>query len=183
MPRPRPIRPTSTGRYTVHGHPLDAECAIGFSFGYRGRREHPQPGASNEALAELAAGYYQLGIRPILQSLVDDALEARSLVGGYHRIERDLRTGQELGIRRAAEEALRLMRESGWRRALILAHAHQVALCDAVCRRLGIETIVPPGLGRVPFDPESSAREARSEREWIICEGPLIASYRDKGWT
>jgi uncharacterized SAM-binding protein YcdF (DUF218 family) len=74
------------------------------------------------------------------------------------------------------------MRQNGWTTAVVVAHAHHVPRADAACRALGIDTVVPEGLHRVPFCPDSLQWWTRGRDRWRIREVPATLWYALRGW-
>jgi len=178
------IEEALSGDFKVHGDLAKADCVIGFSFGYR--REHSQvfPGLSNEDLANVALKYYN-EIPKILQFEIADAYGA---AGGHKeqiakRITKHRQAGSYLDTHEVAAQAKLYMAQRKWRQALLLAHPHHLPRVDAVCRMLGMQTIVTEHTrGAVEFDLKSAQKWTRSLKAWCEYEPEAIELYRLRGW-
>lgn len=164
-----------TGRYRPHGDPAAADCVIGFAFGVRGRK---RPGVSNQRLAALILERWPRLPR-VLQGEIAGALRDDGVP--TFSIDRHRQPGSYLDTREIAEQAVQLMSEHGLSKPLILAQAHHLPRADAVCRLLGMKTIVPRGLSDV-FDGRSAQRWTRNQPAWGVRETIAIAYYELRGW-
>lgn len=173
------LRQARSGAYTVHGDVGGADCAIGFAFGAIQEQGVVCPGFTNEALARFAVE--RLGRLPlILQWEIADALPPSAAAA--HRIAQHRQAGRYLDTREVAEQGAAIMQANGWGRAVLLAHGHHLPRVDAVCRKLGIETVAPAGLESIPFCPQSVQPWTRGARAWFRREVPAIGLYWWKGW-
>lgn len=166
-----------TGHYHVHGDLKEADCVIGFSFGYRGREGHDvTPGLSNQDLANFSLKYLA-DLPQILQFEIADAYAAAGGAGKVARIENHRTAGKYLDTREVAVQAKAIMDQNGWKTAAILAHPNHIPRCDAVCHKLGIDTVVIDGFkGAIEFDPLSTQKWTRDIDQWRGYE-PLAASF------
>jgi uncharacterized SAM-binding protein YcdF (DUF218 family) len=169
------------GRYTVKGDLKNADCVIGFAFGGVREGTGVRPGQSNDNLARYALKHCPT-LPKILQGEIADAFLALAAGCALLRVDRHRRPDRYLDTREVAEQAVLLMHAHGWRTAVILAQGHHVPRADAVCRKLGIRTVVPPGLERVPFCPHSVQRWTRNARAWLRRETLALLYYRWAGW-
>ena len=168
-----------TGNYFPHGDVTKADCAIGFSFGYREEVDGEiQPGISNKDLASFA-GDLEPGIPLILQFEIADALENPK--GKIYRIERHRQEREYLDTVEVATQAFIIMQEHQWRSPLVFAHPGHIPRVDAVCQKLGMFTIVPSGLNVVRFDSLSKQGWTRNPRAWGEHEIGAISRSRQKG--
>lgn len=144
-----------------------ADVLIGLSFG--GRKA--APGSSNEHLATVIAGIQikratcDHGELPmILQKEVDDAcqrhnncriVEPRSF--SIYRNERD-KDGY-LDSYEVLRQAWIIMKEEGWKRAVIVAHPDHWPRCAAIAKWFGMEVVSNSGLRArlsiIGYDPKS----------------------------
>src|SRR3989344_3252611 len=166
-----------SGHYDAHGGIGDGHCVIAFSFGYRKMADGIEPGISNQDLAK----FIEVNIKNkplILQFEIADALR-----GNYdiYRIEKHRRSGEYLGTDEGAKQAFDIMKSKNWKTAIIVAHPHHIPRVDAVCRMLGIETIVPKGLEKIRFDPESDQEWTKNKEAWAIRERLAIKFYSENG--
>lgn len=167
-----------SGDYRVHGDVRAAHCVIGFSFGAVRKDGEVVPGPSNEVLADIIVK--EFGSLPLLlQSEIADSLPPSLAV--LRRIG-EHRRGPYLDSRAVARQALEVMREKGWTTAVVLAHRHHVPRAEAVCRRLGIDTVVPEGLARVPFCTKSLQWWTRGPVRWRLREVPAVFWHWCRGW-
>ena len=173
------LRQAVTGRYDRHGEVSDADCVVGFSFGYRATSGHLVPGVSNEILAALIAERY-CRFPLILQWEIAAALT--HIPRQLWRIERHAESGRYLDTREVARQARTVMKAQQYETALIVAHPHHVARADAVCTRLGMRTVVPDGLEKIGFDPRSHQPWTRTQPTWSVRETMAIAYYDLVGW-
>src|SRR6187402_2101706 len=97
------IEQAVTGNYKARGDIADADCVIGFSFGYRGDPPEVQPGLSNQDLANVALKHYA-DLPSIFQLEIADAYEA---AGGkkQFRITKHHEVGKYLDSREVAVQA------------------------------------------------------------------------------
>lgn len=172
------LREAVTGIYRRHGTIAEADCLVGFSFGYRTDGDRPIPGTSNTALASVIAQSY-LALPLILQWEVSAALSPQP--EHLWRIERHARRRQYLDTHEVARQALGIMREHDYATALILAHPHHIARANAVCLRLGMKTVVPDGLEQVGFDSKSEQPWTRRQPSWSVHETLALAYYNPAG--
>jgi len=173
------IERATNGNYEVHGEPKYAECLIGFSFGYKKLGDKILPGLSNTDLAEFISNNYS-SLPKILQFEIADALT--DCTGFMHRIEKHRETGTYLNTLEVAIQAKEIMDKHQWGTALLIAHPYHMPRVDAVCQKLGIKTIVPPGLESVKFDTESEQEWTRDQAGWTQKEPKSITWYADKDW-
>ena len=98
------------------------------------------------------------------------------------RIDRHREAGKYLDTREVADQARLLMAGQGWRVAVLLAQAHHVPRAGRVCARLGIGVVVPAGLERVPFCPNSSQPWTRGAAAWYRRERLVLLHHAWRGW-
>jgi uncharacterized SAM-binding protein YcdF (DUF218 family) len=170
------LRQAVTGRYHRHGTIADADCVVGFSFGYREAAGEVLPGQSNSLIARFIADHY-LSLPLILQWELASALG--SSLSKTWTIDRHAAQGVYLDTREVARQAWEIMRAQGYATALVVAHPHHVARADAVCETLGMRTVVSDGLATVGFDAQSAQRWTRSQS---VRETMAIAYYEVVGW-
>lgn len=170
------IQRACSGDYETHGVPSEADCLIGFSFGFRKVGSEMQPGLSNEDLAQFIQEHFKL-FPKILQFEIAVALGDPQPA----RIERHRTAGAYLNTKEVAEQALEIMKSHAWSKPLLVAHPHHMPRVDAICQKLGMRTIVPPGLGFVRFDPESEQPWTRSEASWVLKEPDSIKRHAAAG--
>lgn len=175
------LRQGWSGNYAIHGDPRTAQCAIGFSFGAVRTDGVLQPGPSNEALAAvLRERFAHLPL--IVQGEIADVLLAKLPTAQIHRIGDLCDKGPYLDSRLVAERAAVLMRQNGWKRVVVVAHPYHMPRADAVCRALGMDTIAPEGLERVPFCASSVQWWTRDAVRWRMREVPATVFYALRGW-
>ncbi len=155
--------------YVPHGNIENLDCVIGFSFGYREDKGSIIPGKTNEQLARFIENTF-LRTPLILQFEINDALQHRvaDLV-----ISKSRQKGEYLNSREIALQAFEFMNEKGWKSAAIVTHPAMVARNDAICHKIGIETLLPIGLDVIEYDMESVQpwtcnKDAWWEREEIV---------------
>ena len=167
------------GNYVSHGNLDEADCIIAFGFGYRLEDNKIEPGLSNTDLANFIVNL-NLSIPLITQFEIKMALPENRQEGIFsitkHRIE-----GEYLNSLEVAEQAKIIMKDHDWEKALIVAHPHHIPRVDAICRKLGIITIVPRGLEAVRFDPESEQSWTRSQENWCAKEKLSLLFHAQKG--
>jgi hypothetical protein len=174
------------GKYEARGDPGEADCLIAFSFGVvKGEGDaKPRPGAANEDLARLAHEDFP-HLPKILQIEVADAYHEAHCPEAKVWIAQNEEEGDpyaHLTTHDVAEHALDVMSGHGWKTAVLLAHAHHVPRVEAVCGRLGLTTVVPPGLERVRFCPDSTQPWTQSEKAWRRREPLVLLYFRLRGW-
>jgi len=171
-----------SGRYSPCGDVARADCLVGFSFGVTEVGGVPQPGASNSFLARFAFDRFR-SVPKILQKEIAEAYQPLDPGGRVEWIRQHrVSPGRYLDTREVAEQALAVMQANGWNRPLIVAHGHHVPRAAAVCRRLGMDVIVPAGLEKVPFCPGSTQPWTRGLWRWRWREAVAIAGFAWKGW-
>ena len=171
-----------SGQYTPRGAAADAQCVIGFSFGGIAEGLTVRPGPSNEDLARFGLEHFP-ELPRIYQAEIADAHLALAPAGMLFRIDHHRQPGAYLDTREVARQAREVVQTHGWRTAAVLAHAHHVPRAAAVCARLGIAIVVPPGLGAIRFCPESHQEWTRDVRGWSRRELRAIVYYRCRGWV
>jgi hypothetical protein len=170
-----------SGAYAVKGDRAAAQCVVAFSFGHLADGSTTLPGPSNEDLARIAADQFA-DLPKVLQREVADAYLALAPGSPVFRINVHRRPGKYLDTREAAAQAAAVLREHGWRTAVLLAHACHVPRVTAVCEKLGIAAVVPPGLEQVRFCRGSRQPWTRNRVLWFLREVPTLGYYRCKGW-
>jgi len=178
------IEEAFSGDFMVHGDVATANCIIGFSFGYRGKADNPEPGLSNEDLAQVAIRHYAK-LPKIFQGEIATAYEAARGVESkdIFRITKNRVAGKYLDTREVAVQAKEHMDKKGWKTGVILAHPNHMPRADAVCRELGIETVVTADVkGAVEFDPQSTQKWTRNLTAWREYEPEAMELYRLEGW-
>jgi hypothetical protein len=170
-----------SGRYTPRGDPRQADCILGFAFGRLGGESKVRPGLSNEQLATIARKHFPC-LPAILQWEVADAYPPGGPGPLILRIDQHRQPGRYLDTRELAEQARFLMAQRGWKRAVLLAQGHHVPRALRVCRRLGIDTVLPEGLERIAFCPGSSQPWTRSAGAWYRRECLALLHHAWKGW-
>jgi hypothetical protein len=180
-----PITAALTGNYATRGRLEDADCVIGFSFGYRGKPGRVAPGLSNHDLAELAIR--QLSDLPkILQFEIADAYAAASgpTAAPVQRITKHRQPAKYLDTHEVAEQAQQLMRRYGYTTAVLLAHPYHLPRVQLVCDRLKLRWVTLPDMrGAVEFDPQSAQTWTRNLDRWRGYEPLAMLYYRMKGWV
>jgi hypothetical protein len=167
-----------SGAYRVEGEIDAADCLIAFSFGgIRRHRRKIQPGCSNADLARYVRENFPC-LPKILQGEIADAYGAEALTSRVWRIDRHRRPGKYLDTYEVAVQARRIMQQQSWETAVVLAQAHHLPRATAVCRKLGVHTVVPAGLERVPFCPNSFQKWTRNRLRWFRREVGAIFYYR-----
>lgn len=183
------------GHYRVKGKDTDADCIIGFSFGYRSVRKKVLPGLSNQDLANVALKHYP-DLPKILQFEIADAyVEAGGDASNIIRITKFRGHSQKedaaemddvakhLDTREVAAQAQLIMKQRGWKSALLLAHPYHMPRVQAVCTRLGIDWVTTGDeRGAVEFDPMSAQKWTRNLDQWRGYEPLALMYYRLKGW-
>jgi hypothetical protein len=167
-----------TGKYHAHGSIKEADCVIGFSFGFRLKNGKIIPGLSNDDLANFIEKHFP--DKPyILQFEIADALSKKKkdlFVIRKHRVK-----GEYLDTSEVALQAIEIMNKHEWHKAAIIAHPFHMPRVDALCQKLGINTIVPDGLSCVRFDPKSEQEWTRDKKTWANREKYVIDFFREKG--
>lgn len=173
-----------TGNYEAQGELKDADCVIGFSFGYRGRGKHIEPGLSNQDLANVAIRHYDK-LPKILQWEIADAYidQHKDHHPPIVRISKHRQRGKYLDTFEVAAQAKEAMRQRGWKKAVLLAHPYHLPRVQAVCTRLGIDWVATDDLrGAVEFDLKSTQKWTRDLEAWRGYEPLAMSFYRAKGW-
>lgn len=160
-----------TGKYVPHGEISDGDCVIGFSFGYRLVNGRIQAGLSNEDLADFIVKL-KMKIPLILQFEIADALIKLNLT--VLRISKHRQEGAYLDTGEVAKQAFGIMKKNKWKKAVLVAHPFHMPRVDAVCKKLGIVTIVPKGLEVIRFDSNSAQEWTVSEEAWSKHEPGVI---------
>lgn len=172
---------SKSGKYQSHGEISEADCIIGFSFGFRKNGDNIEPGLSNQDMAEIINNVYS-ALPKVLQFEIADAVQATEKQDDIYRIKLHSTPGLYLDTHEVAVQAKAIMEEHGWNKALLVAHPNHVPRVDAICTKLGIDTIVPDTLSAVRFDPESQQDWTRSLENWSNCEPKTIDDYVGRGW-
>jgi hypothetical protein len=167
------------GSYLAHGDSLHVDCVIALAFGFRKVGDSIEPGISNQDMADFIAKQYSQ-LPKILQFEVADAMPKGTQ--SIYRIEKHRQSNAYLDTHEVATQAKQFMDKKGWTKAVIVAQSRHTPRVDAVCRKLGIDTVVPEGLGSIRFDPESVQEWTRNESAWVTHEEQAIASYAQQGF-
>lgn len=179
-----PLRRAWTGDYQQSGELSQADCVIGFSFGYRGKGKRIEPGLSNEDLAAVAARHYD-HLPKILQWEIADAYlkQVKKPTQPIIKITKHRRKGKYLDTQEVAMQAKEAMRQRGYKTAVLLANAYHLPRVQAVCTQLGISWVTTDDLrGAVEFDLRSSQKWTRSRDAWRGYEPLAMMFYRMRGW-
>lgn len=171
-----------TGNYKTHGSLADADCVIGLSFGYRGKGKNIQPGLSNEDLAAFAAKNFT-DLPKILQFEIADAYESNGGMGKVLRVSKHRVAGKYLDTREVVAQAKEIMRQRGWKTAVLLAHPYHMPRVQRVCNALKVRWVAVEGLqGSIEFDLKSTQKWTRDLDHWRGYEPQALAYYQAKGW-
>jgi len=164
--------------YIPHGDVSKADCVIGFSFGYRQEKERIIPGKTNEQLARFIENNFS-SLPLILQFEINDALQERvtDLI-----IKESRQKGEYLNSREIALQALEFMEVKRWKSAVIVTHPAMEARNDAICRKLGMMTILPSGLEAIEYDMESAQPWTRNRISWWEREESVIDTCIKYDW-
>jgi uncharacterized SAM-binding protein YcdF (DUF218 family) len=173
----RLLRQAWSGAYQVEGDVGEADCLVAFSFGGIRQGGRAEPGVSNAGLARLVRDYFT-HLPKILQGEIADAYKEASRGGRIWRIDSHRRPGNYLDTYEVASQAHQIMKQQGWESALLLAQGYHIPRAAAVCRKLGLRIIVPPGLEQIPFCPHSFQEWTRSRSRWFRREIGAIIYYR-----
>ncbi len=171
------------GRYQIKDKEGEADCVVGFSFGYRGKR-HVTPGLSNQDLANVALKDHA-ELPKIFQFEIADAYlkaggkDADKIIRiSKHRVPKKYLDTYEVAL-----QAKEIMERKGYRTALLLAHPYHMPRVQAVATRLGIDWVADADeRGAVEFDPLSTQKWTRSLDKWRGYEPLALMYYRLKGW-
>lgn len=174
-------RRAQTGDYQQHGDADDADCIIGLSFGFQNKQGNIYPGISNQDMAALIASHYT-AFPLLLQFEIAQALPADTPQRQLHEIRRHRTVGEYLDTREVLSQANDIMKSHQWQQALLIAHPYHVPRVDAICRNLGIRTIVPATLHAIRFDPNSEHPQTRNATIWEEYEPQAIDRDWARGW-
>ena len=173
-----------SGKYKASENLGKPDCALGFSFGYRGKQRATRPGLSNQDLANVLLKHHA-DLPKILQFEIADAyVEAEGKnADSIERITKHRVEGKYLDTREVAVQAKAIMEQHGWKTALLVAHPYHMPRVQAVCNQLDIQWVATPEeRGAVEFDPQSSQGWTRDLDAWRGYEPMAIMFYRLKGW-
>lgn len=167
-----------TNVYMAHGDVSKADCILGFSFGYIDNNGKILPGKSNVQLASFIE--HRLPPLPlIVQFEIADALEA---VDPILTIREHRQAGEYLNSREIAEQALVFMQSHDWQTAIIVTHPAMEARNDAICKKLGILTVLPTGLASIEYDVKSAQPWTQDANSWWKREDKVIDTCRERNW-
>lgn len=147
-------------KYLVHGDPENADCVIGFSFGYRLDNEKIIPGKSNEQIAKLIKNKFP-DKKLILQFEIADAL----LKKVEYVIEKDPNNNY-LSSLDVIKKAKKIMDKNEFKKAIVVTHPGLESRNDYMCTAYGIETVAPEGLEAIEFDQRSEQFWTRNLEAW-----------------
>ncbi len=173
-----------TGQYQTKGSIKNADCVIGLSFGYRGKRKHITPGLSNQDLANVAI-HHLSDLPMIFQFEIADAYKnaGGKNAGSIIRITKHRQPYKYLDTREVLAQAKEVMDKHGWKTAVLLAHPYHMPRVQMACDRLGISWVTTVDeRGAVEFDPQSTQKWTRSVDQWRGYEPLAMTFYRMKGW-
>lgn len=135
------------------------------------------PGLSNEVMAEIIKEDFK-DLPKILQWEVADALgDLKAKRINEHRIK-----GQYLDTYEVVSQIRDLMFHDGMKCAILIAHPLHAWRAMKVCEKMGIATLVPNGLERIPFDHLSVQSWTRGPIRFILREIPARLLYWYRGW-
>lgn len=185
-----PVIQAMSGNYAVRGKLSDADCVVGFAFGYRGKSKTRTPGLSNQDLANVIMNRFP-DLPKILQLEIADAIKEAGgagtkdiLVISKRRSRDHAMAAHELDTQEVAQQAKELMDSHGWKKAVLVAHPNHMPRVQEVCSKVGIDWVATDDLkGAVEFDPLSSQKWTRSIDKWRGYEPIALMYYRAKGWV
>jgi len=169
------IEQATSGRYLPVGSSAEADCVLGFSFGYRVEDGRITPGISNSQIADFAKKY---SLPKIFQFEIADAYAEQEPV---ERISEN-RSGGYLDTYEVALQARDLMTKKGYKQAILLAHPYHIPRASAICSKAGIEHSIPPGLEVIQFDPLSAQDWTQSSAHWNAKEPGVIRRSKELGY-
>ncbi len=166
----------SNGRYRPRGKTAQADCVVGYSFGFqKGPGDTRLPGPANQALADFAAGFK---LPKFLQSEIDEACKP-------HLTTTDVRLGlagaKYVDSYAVFLESQRFLKLHGYSRPLLIAHPYHVPRLDAMYRRAGLKAVIPKKLPAV-WDKQSVQYWTRSPGQWRAREIGALTYYLLRGW-
>lgn len=170
---------SSTGNYLVHGTIGGSDCVVAFAFGHRLDKNTITPGLSNQQIAKYISELH-IQLPKIMQFEIADAFPDTSQ--SIYRIVRHRKPGLYLDTREVAEQAKQIMDQHGWKKAIINAHPYHMPRADAVCQKLGIQTVALSGLGAIGFDPDSEQPWTRDAASCSANEANGIDQYVALNW-
>lgn len=179
------LRDSLTGKYRAHGDLEAASCVIVCSFGHRISPDGKIiPGLANEYLANAVEmrfpdkpviAQYEIGLA---MSEFVSGRDADYVVG----YPDDPRGKHEyVDTRSVLEKSASIMREKGWRTAVVVGHPYHLPRIDSVAEALNIYTVSPVGIDPV-WDLESSQPWTRSPVRWRRREIVATLVYAVRGW-
>lgn len=153
------------------------EVVLGFSFGHR----NPEPGSSNEAMAE------------VIRQLAPDIIVVQCEIGKvlrkfgimpHYEVSRHHKLGRYLDTEEVACQMLELLRKSNFQNAIIsvIAHPAHLPRCIRILRKLGITTTLTPVHADIPYDPKSHQIWTRSPFLFRIRETIAFPIYLLRGY-
>lgn len=172
------LQRAKSGDYVVHGNDLNLDCVIALSFGFRKVGDSIEPGISNQDLAGFIYERYSK-LPKILQSEVADAMP--SSTQDIYRIEKHRQPGVYLDSSEVVLQAKEIMDKKGWAKAVLIAHPNHMPRVDALCQKIGINTVAPSGLRSIRFEPKSEQEWTRNKVTCGLNEEQAIVSYRQRG--
>lgn len=164
--------------YAVHGDIQDVDCVLGFSFGYIDTESGIRPGKSNQQLAEYINATYPT-TPLILQFEINDALTSRT---AEYVIHESRQPGQYLDSREIALQALEIMKNRKWNTVAVVTHPAMMARNDALCTKLGMNTVALSGLEHIDYDVDSAQPWTRDKISWWQREEKVLEIGAENGW-
>jgi hypothetical protein len=156
-----------------------ADCVIGLSFGFQlDKTGAIQPGSVNDQLASYIARNFA-GKPCILQHEIADALESLHHVKAAATIAS--LPGVYLDSRQVLLQVKTFMAAQRLKKVVIVAQAHHARRVSALCKRMGIQAIVPDDLPEL-WDSHSAQWWVRSHNLWNLREPTVIAHHKLKRW-
>lgn len=138
-----------------------SDCVAGHSFGTT-----QGPGSIQDRLArfigENARGRDTLADRHLALSCIELGVQVDYIVGG----ESSNAVGGGVGTRGVLHELQQFMEDRGHKTALMVAQSHHVGRVVKQAARLGIRSVIPPGLPD-QFDADSAQYWTRSRVNWV----------------
>lgn len=176
-----------TGRYQPSGDWTEADCLVGHCFGLVSSARQGDPGFEKLGLANAALGeYIYEGFRHLPKILEVEVQVAYSRfdpsdIWNVAVISGSRRPDTRYDTHEVNAQAAEIIKRHGWKKALVVAHAHHIVRAEATLAKMGVQTIVPDALPNV-WDPQAEQAEVRSTLRFGLVTMAAVGIYKLHGW-
>ena len=156
------------------------EIIIALSFGKRNRPFGSSTNHSNLSLAYLVQDIASKKDCPLLiQKEIADCFDTSKFLSLRKGIVSVFEKG-DLSTYEIIHSIVKMMERNECHKAIIITHPAYASRIKAILEKKLIEVELPPEIGNIPFDPQSTIWWTRGPLRWWIMEIPLRILYKLK---